>query len=70
MMSGILAKEADEFCDEFGRCVSRNTCFPRILQNRPDVFSDEFCDEFQTHRGQRAGVSRECLEQVGGEMSV
>ena len=45
VMSGILAKQADEF-------------------------SGEFYDEFQTHRGQKAEVSRECPEPVDGEMLV
>ena len=56
MMSGILGKQADEFC----QCVSQKHIFSLILQNRPD----EFCDEFQTHRGQRAEVSRECRNTI------
>ena len=50
VMSGILAKQADEFSDEFGRCISQRHLSSLILQNRPDEFSDEFSDEFQTHR--------------------
>ena len=31
VISGILAKQADEFCDEFGRCVPQKTCFFRDI---------------------------------------
>ena len=52
--------------DEVGRCVSQKHVFSSILQNLPDEFSDEFCDELQTHRGQKAEVSRECPELAVG----
>ena len=44
--------------------------FSVMLQNRPDEFSGEFGDEFQTHRGQRAKFSPKCLEPIDGELCV
>ena len=57
---------SDEFCDEFGPCASQKHMFTLMLQNRPD----EFSDKFQTHWGQRAEVSRECLEPFDGELLI